>query len=140
MSPELIGIIAAAVSLGTLMLATTHSIRRELSELRANDEGLRKDIKASGDQLRKEISASGDQLRKEIRASGDRSHAEATTSKQELREEIGALREEIQAGFKELHARISNLADRVSKVEGIIEGLFWGTRNQPPEKSREGVA
>lgn len=59
---------------------------------------------------------------------------------QELREEIGALRKEMQAGFKELHARISNLADRVSKVEGIIEGLFWGTRNQPPEKSREGVA
>ena len=39
-----------------------------------------------------------------------------------------------------IHARIGNLADRVSKVEGIIEGLFWGTRNQPPEKSREGVA
>lgn len=118
MSLELIGIIAAAVSLGTLMLATTHSIRRELSELRANDEV----------------------VRKEIRASSDRSHTEVTTSKQELREKIGALREEMQAGFKELHARISNLADRVSKVEGIIEGLFWGTRNQPPEKSREGVA
>ena len=41
---------------------------------------------------------------------------------------------------KELHLRISNLAGRVSKVEGIIEGLFWGGRNRQTEKSREGAA
>ena len=50
------------------------------------------------------------------------------------------LRDEMQAGFKELTARVVNIGDRLSKVEGIIEGLFWSTRNQPPDKPREGVA
>ena len=50
------------------------------------------------------------------------------------------LRDEMQAGFKELTARVVNIGDRLSKVEGIIEGMFRSTRNQPPEKPREGVA
>ena len=50
------------------------------------------------------------------------------------------LRDEMQAGFKELTARVVNIGDRLSKVEGIIEGMFWSTRNQPPDKPREGVA
>ena len=29
---------------------------------------------------------------------------------------------------------------RQSKVEEIMEGMLWGTRTQPPEKPREGVA
>ena len=122
MSLEFIGIIAAAISLGALMLATNRGIRRELSELRANDEGLRKEIKSSSDQLRAEI------------------RAEIGALREETKTDIGNLREEMQAGFKELHLRISNLAGRVSKVEGIIEGLFRGGRNQRPEKSREGAA
>ena len=122
MSLEFIGIIAAAISLGALILATNRGIRRELSELRANDEGLRKEIKSSSDQLRAEI------------------RAEIGALREETKTDIGNLREEMQAGFKELHLRISNLAGRVSKVEGIIEGLFWGGRNQRPEKSREGAA
>ena len=129
MSLEFIGIIAAAISLGALMLATNRGIRRELSELRANDEGLRKEIKSSGDQLRAEVGASEARLRAEVGA-----------LREETKTDIGNLREEMQAGFKELHLRISNLAGRVSKVEGIIEGLFWGSRNQRPERSREGAA
>ena len=50
------------------------------------------------------------------------------------------LRDEMQTGFKELTARVVNIGDRLSKVEGIIEGLFRSTRNQPPDKPREGVA
>jgi hypothetical protein len=51
-----------------------------------------------------------------------------------------ALRDEMKAGFQELTARIVNIGDRLSKVEGIIEGMFWGSRNRPPDKPREGVA
>ncbi len=50
------------------------------------------------------------------------------------------LRDEMQAGFKELTTRIANLGDRLSKVEGIIEGMFWGARNQAPDKPGEGAA
>ena len=51
-----------------------------------------------------------------------------------------ALRAEMQAGFKELGERVTGVGDRLSKVEGIIEGLFWSGRNQPPDKPREGAA
>ncbi len=50
------------------------------------------------------------------------------------------LRNEMQAGFKELTTRIANLGDRLSKVEGIIEGMFWGARNQAPDKPGVGAA
>ena len=50
------------------------------------------------------------------------------------------LREEMQAGFSELTTRIANLGDRLSKVEGIIEGMFWGARNQATDKPGEGAA
>ncbi len=46
----------------------------------------------------------------------------------------------MKAGFKELTARMVDIGDRLSKIEGIIEGMFWGSRNQPPDKPREGVA
>ncbi|MDD9989412.1 MAG: hypothetical protein OXQ31_24310 [Spirochaetaceae bacterium] len=48
------------------------------------------------------------------------------------------LRDEMQAGFRELTARV-NIGDRLSKVEGVIEGMFWGARNQP-DKPGEGAA
>ena len=61
-----------------------------------------------------------------------------------VRTEIGnlrtELRDEMQAGFKELTARVVNIGDRLSKVEGIIEGMFWGSRNRPPDKPRQGAA
>ena len=62
----------------------------------------------------------------------------------DLRGEMTALetrlRNEMQAGFKELTMRVVNLGDRLSKVEGIIEGMFWGARNQPANKPGEGAA
>lgn len=50
------------------------------------------------------------------------------------------LRDEMQAGFKELTARVVNLGDRLSKVEGIIEGMFRSARHQPADKPGEGAA
>jgi len=35
---------------------------------------------------------------------------------------------------------VVSIGDRLSKVEGIIEGMFWGARNQPPDKPRQGAA
>jgi hypothetical protein len=61
-----------------------------------------------------------------------------------LRQEIqvgqDSLRQEMQAGFKELGTRVGAIGDRLSKLEGVIEGLFWSGRNQPPDKPREGAA
>ena len=100
MTAELIGIIAASIALGGVMLAALHAVRQEVRDVRSD--------------------------------LGD------------VRTEIGnvrtELRHEMQAGFKELTARVVNIGDRLSKVEGIIEGMFWGARNQPPDKPRQGAA
>ena len=93
MSPELIAIIAAAIALGTAVLALIRGVRQEVRDLR------------------------GEMTALETR-----------------------LRDEMQAGFKELTTRIANLGDRLSKVEGIIQGMFWGARNQAPDKPGEGAA
>ena len=92
--------IAAAIALGTALLASIGVVRQEVRDVRSEIRGARNEI--------------GD-ARSELRA-------------------------DMQAGFKELTARVVNIADRLSKVEGIIEGMFWSTRNQPPDKPREGAA
>ena len=108
MSTELIGIIAAAITLGTAMFAAMRGIRRDILEVRT--------------ELREEMRAGHNAIREEMKT-GDNS-----------------IRDEMKAGFKELTARMVDIGDRLSKIEGIIEGLFWSSRNQPPDKPREGVA
>ena len=107
MTAELIGIIAASVALGGVMLAALHAVRHEVRDVRHEVRDVRSDV-------------------------GD-----VRTEMGNLRTE---LRDEMQAGFKELTARVVNIGDRLSKVEGIIEGMFWGARNQPPDKPRQGAA
>ena len=133
MSLELIGIIAATIALGTVTLASNRGIRHELRELRASDGALRDEIKGVESTLRDEIKGVESALRDEIKGV-------ESALRDEIRAGDGRLRAEMQAGFKELTARVVNIGDRLSKVEGIIEGLFWSSRNQPPDKPREGVA
>ena len=44
------------------------------------------------------------------------------------------------AGFKLVADRLTGVGDRLSKVEGVIEGMFWSARNLPPDTAKEGVA
>ncbi len=67
-------------------------------------------------------------------------HSEIGSLRSELRDTRGELLDEMRAGFKELTARVVNIGDRLSKVEGVIEGMFWSARNQPPDKPRAGAA
>ena len=86
------------------------------------ESGLGDKIRALGSGLREEMKDLGNGLRNDTKAVE------------------GGLRTEMQAGFKELTARVVNIGGRLSKVEGVIEGLFWSSHNQPPDKPREGVA
>ena len=118
-SAELIGIIAATIALGTAMLASVRGLRQDMRDLRTE---LREEIRAGDRALRDKIQGLEGRLRDDLKA-GDSS-----------------IREEMKAGFKELTARMVDIGDRLSKIEGIIEGMFWSSRNQPPDKPREGVA
>ena len=101
-------------------------------------------MKAGNHSLREEMKAGDRSLREEMKAGDHSFREEMKTGNHALREEMNATdatsREEMRAGFKELSVRMVDIGDRLSKIEGIIEGMFWSSRNQPPDKPREGVA
>ncbi len=111
----LMAIVAAAIALGTAMLASIRGVRHEVRDLRG-------EMKAMETGLRGDVTTLDSSLRRELKATES------------------SLRDEMQAGFKELTSRVLNLGDRLSKVEGIIEGVFWGARNQHADKPGEGAA
>ena len=141
MSAELIGIIAASIALGTALLASMRGLRQEMRDMRTK---LRDEIRAVDHSLREEIKAGDHSLREAIKAHDHSLREEMKANNQSLLEEMkasdAAIKEEMTAGFKELSARMVDIGDRLSRIEGIIEGMFWGSRNQPPDKPREGVA
>ena len=87
----------------------------------------------SAGKLRDAIDDSASSLREEMNDS-------AGKLRDAIDDSAGKLREEMNAGFKEITSRLVNVGDRLSKVEGIIEGMFWSARNQPPDKPRAGAA
>ena len=141
MSTELIGIIAASIALGTTLLASMRGLRQEMRHMRTE---LREEIRATDRSLREEIKASNHAIREEMKTGDHSLREEMKTGNHALREEMNAtdatIREEMRAGFKELSVRMVDIGDRLSKIEGIIEGMFWSSRNRPPDKPREGVA
>jgi len=140
MSIELIGILTTAIALGTVLFTAIRGVRNDLrtteDSLRADIRVLRDDMKAGDNDLRDEIRS----LRQEMLAGHDALRNEIQSGDNDLRDGIGSLRQEMQAGFKDFGVRLGAIGDRLSKLEGIIEGLFWSGRNQPPDKPREGVA
>lgn len=126
MSAELIAIVAAAIALGTAMLASMRGVRQDARD-RHNE--LRADIAAVDSRLTSDMKTLGSELGSEMKGLRD-----------EMNSMEGRMRDEMQTGFKEIHTRVVNVGDRLSKVEGIIEGVFWGARNPPAEKPGEGVA
>ena len=156
---ELIAIVASAIALGTAMLASIRGVRQEVRDLRTEMKGdmneLRTGLKGDMDELRTELKGDMDELRTELKGDmndlkgdmnvlGNESRGGLKVLESSLRDEMKAvesrLRDEMQAGFKELTARVVNIGDRLSKVEGVIEGMFWGARNQPVDKPGEGAA
>ena len=141
MNAELIAIVAAAIALGTAMLASIRGVRQEVRDLRNEMKG---EMNALRSELKGDMETLGNEQRGGMKALESSLRDEMKALENRLRDEMKALesrlRDEMQAGFKELTARIVNIGDRLSKVEGIIEGMFWGARNQPADKPGEGAA
>ncbi len=133
-SSELIGIILAAAALGTAILASMSGLRKDMKTLRdevkAGEARLRDEVKAIEARLRDDMKAIEGGLRSDMKATEGGLRSDMKAIEGGLRDEVKGLRDEVTAGFKEL-------AGRLSKVEGIIEGVFWGDRERPP---REGAA
>ena len=158
-SAELIAIVATAIALGTATLASIRSVRQEVRDLRIEmkgdmktlDSGLRAEIgDLRGDMKRMESGLRGDMKDMESGLRGDMQgiqsgfRGEMRAMDDRLRDEMkvmeSGLRDEMKAGFKDLASRVVHIGDRLSRVEGIIEGMFWGARNQPADKPGEGAA
>ena len=127
MSGELIGVIAAAIALGTLIFQQSRSNRN--------------DARRESSLLREELGVLRAQVGTCATKKGlDGLRAEMNAGDEALRGEIGGLRADMQAGFKELNARVGTVEQRLAKVEGVIEGLFLSGRAEPPGQPREGAA
>jgi hypothetical protein len=145
---ELIAIVASAIALGTAMLASIRGVRQEVRDLRTEMKGdmneLRTELKGDMDELGTALKGDMNDLKGDMNVLGNESRGGLKVLESSLRDEMKSvesrLRDEMQAGFKELTARVVNIGDRLSKVEGVIEGMFWGARNQPADKPGEGAA
>ena len=133
----IIAIVAAAIALGTTMLASIRGVRQEARD-RHNE--LRADMKALESGLRSEMNALESGLKGEMKSLDGSLRDEMSGRRDDMKHMEGRLRDEMQSGFKDLTGRVVNVGDRLSKVEGIIEGMFWGGRNQPADKPGEGAA
>ena len=133
----IIAIVAAAIALGTTMLASIRGVRQEARD-RHNE--LRADMKALESGLRSEMNALESGLKGEMKSLDGSLRDEMSGRRDDMMHMEGRLRDEMQSGFKDLTGRVVNVGDRLSKVEGIIEGMFWGGRNQSADKPGEGAA
>jgi len=158
MSGEMLAIIGAAVALGVGMFGSTRwihkdveRVRTDLSKLdaRLTGEMNKLDGRLSGEmkELEGRLDTRFDGLRDEMRESEGRLRGEVIKlearldkARDEMTERDAQLRDEMTAGFKLVADRLTGVGDRLSKVEGVIEGMFWSARNLPPDTAKEGVA
>ena len=134
---DLMAIIGGTIPLGAVMFAL---IRWVDGRFRKDMAALREEMRAGDGRLRDEQKASEGRFREELQASEGRLREELQASEGRLRKELQACRGRLEDGIREITERLLNVGDRLSKVEGVMEGMFWSARNQPSEAPREGAA
>ena len=127
---DLMAIIGGTIPLGAVMFAL---IRWVDGRFRKDMAALREEMKAGDGRLEGAIR----ELRDEMRAGDGRLREELQASEGRLRKELQASHGRLEDGIREITERLVNVGARLSKVEGVMEGMFWSARNQPPEAPRE---
>ncbi len=166
MDQQLMAVIGATITLGATLFGSSRMLRKSMERMDMRFEStvaalradmkdiegrLRADAKASEGRLRAEVTASEGRLRAEVTASEGRLRAEVKASEGRLEGAIAVLRDDVKERDDKLEHAISGLRDemttgfmnvgeRVSKVEGVVEGLFPGVRTQPRATPRQGAA
>ena len=99
MSPEFMAVIGAAIALAAVILSSQRAMRKEIGELRQEMGNMRKEM-----------------------------HQEIGKLRQEVHQEISELRQEMHQEIGKVHREISDLRERMARLEGMFEGF---TRNMP---------
>ena len=144
MDQQLMAVIGATITLGATLFGSSRMLRKSMERMDMRFEStiaaLRADMKEGDDALRTAIQDSESRLRAEAKASESRLAGAIAALRDDVKERddklehaISGLRDDMTTGFM-------NVGERVSKVEGVVEGLFPGVRTQPREAPRQGAA
>ena len=123
MSTELTTLFGAIGVVAALLAVILPAIRAQGANLRREIAAQGREIEAQGTSLRREIAAQGESLRNEIAAQGQVIETLGTS----LRSEISALRGDVM----ELRRDVHDLSDRVSRIEGSLNGPRRSTNGTP---------
>ena len=75
-------------------------------------------------------------FRRDARADNQALRAEFRADNQRLRTELNAGLAEVRGGLDDVRKDVQALTERVSRLEGVIEGLFAPTRRPRPPRRR----
>ena len=139
-------IVGGTIPLGALTFALIRWIdgrhRKDMAVLREEMAVLREEMRAGEGRLRDEMKATEGRL--EARIAGLREDMEATEGR--LRDEMKATEGRLdarigglEAGINKVAERVVDVGDRLSRVEGVIEGALLTNRTTTAE-AREGAA
>ena len=112
MSPEIYTIIGVAIALAALILNGQRFTANPIAELRQNINALR-------DRVNGDISALGERVNGDISALGERVNGD-----------ISALGERVNGDISALGEQVNALVQRVSRVEGLLEGIRDSIRDR----------
>jgi len=105
MSPEL----AATLGVGVALLGVAVALAALMFQVvQGMEERLRQSIRESGERTRRDIYLSGERTRREIRERGKRIRARFSA---------------YDGGFTGPEARVSDIEERLARIEGLLEGL-----------------
>ena len=121
MSPELIGIISAGVSLAALFIGLFAWLRQDMKERGREIKELRKELAEQGQELRNMITEQGQELRKELAEQGQELRNMISEQGQELRKELAEQGKEIEA-----------VKIEVASLKATVETYFRVRVDPPP--------
>ena len=139
MTPELIGILAVGATLigiGATMIGLLLTFRRDA---RADMATFRTEMRSDMATFRAEMRADMASFKTEMRAEMASFQTEMRANMEDFRAEVQAEFAQIRGELADLRQNLQALTERVSRLEGVVQGLF-APRGEPHPPRRRRVA